>query len=173
MRSQDAPISWMWIVTRQYWRNSVPLTVLSLVPTLSHNSVCKLQSLCPIIHQPLQRIRTIFASCRSPFFALVWIRIKWHLRWLFFSGVYEWSCHTWLVFKPLLLHRQTDRHTDLGQTEAGLHADFVETLFLLQDVCQGQSGGRSWELLQCWDGLLLTQRQGQWKNRIHTLKYCT
>lgn len=46
----------------------------------------------------------------------------------------------------------------LGQTEAGLHADFVETLFLLQDVSQSQSGGRSRELFQRRDGLLLSKR---------------
>lgn len=39
--------------------------------------------------------------------------------------------------------------TDLSQTEAGLHADFVETLFLLQDVSQSQSGGRSRKFLEC------------------------
>lgn len=39
-------------------------------------------------------------------------------------------------------------HAYLRQAEAGLHADFVETLILLQDVCQGQSGGGSGELFQ-------------------------
>lgn len=46
-------------------------------------------------------------------------------------------------------------HTYLWQAETGLHADFVETLILFQDVCQSQSGGRSRELFQSWDGLLL------------------
>lgn len=43
----------------------------------------------------------------------------------------------------------------LGQTKAGLHADFVETLILLQDVGQSQSRGGSWELLQRSNGLHL------------------
>lgn len=43
----------------------------------------------------------------------------------------------------------------LWQAETGLHADFVETLILFQDVCQSQSGGRSGEFFQSWDGLLL------------------
>ena len=47
----------------------------------------------------------------------------------------------------------------LGQTKAGLHADFVETLVLLQNVRQGQSGGGSWELLQGKDGLNLKHQK--------------
>lgn len=34
----------------------------------------------------------------------------------------------------------------LCQTEAGLHANLIEALLLLQDVRQGQSGGGSWKL---------------------------
>ena len=48
----------------------------------------------------------------------------------------------------------------LGQAEAGLHADPVEALLCLQDVCQRHPGGRRGELLQRGDGLLLGGAEG-------------
>ncbi len=97
--------------------------------------------------------------------------------------VHPWLSQTWLFvlwnhcpnpshsFSVPEVHAHTG--TYLGQTEAGLHADFVETLLLFQDVCQSQSGGRSWELFQSWDGLLLAERWGQSWIYVQILMYCT
>lgn len=57
----------------------------------------------------------------------------------------SWNATAWF---SMLVHMYLFA-TYLCQTEAGLHADLIEALLLLQDVRQSQSGGGSWKLFQC------------------------